>query len=82
MACDFLTVDTVFFSRLYVLVFIEHARRVRILGRVDDAAWYWLISPPRISCRGMLAIVAGFGGINATGMGGRNARPRCGRCSL
>ena len=58
------------------------ARRVGILGRVDHAAWYSLISPPRIACRRMVAIVAGFGGINATGMGGRNARPRWGRCSL
>ena len=42
LACDFLTVDTVFFQRLYVLFFIElDSRRVWLAG-VDgtpDGAW-------------------------------------------
>jgi hypothetical protein len=42
LECDFLTVDTVFFKRLYVLFFIELAsRRVHLAGitRNPDGAW-------------------------------------------
>src|SRR5712692_8751198 len=42
LECDFLTVDTVFFKRLYVLFFIEVAsRRVHLAGTTanPDGAW-------------------------------------------
>ena len=42
MACDFITVETVFLRTLYVLFFIElGTRRVRIVGMSanPDAAW-------------------------------------------
>jgi hypothetical protein len=34
LACDFLTVDTVFFHRLYVLIFAELANRQLHLGGI------------------------------------------------
>jgi putative transposase len=42
IACDFLTVETVWLRRLYVLFFIEHqTRRIRLLGvsAHPDSRW-------------------------------------------
>ena len=43
MACDFFTMDTVLFRRLYVLFFIDHDRRlVRIAGVTADPNTGWV----------------------------------------
>ena len=50
--CDFLTVNTVFFKRLYILFFIELAsRRVHIAGITanPDGAW---VPAPALAARG------------------------------
>jgi hypothetical protein len=50
VACDFLTVDTVLFSRLYLLVFIEHAtRRVHLAGTTAHHTGRW-VTQGRGSC--------------------------------
>jgi transposase InsO family protein len=48
MECDFLTVDTVFFKRLYVLFFIELAsRRVRLAGITPNPDGVWVTQQAR-----------------------------------
>ena len=48
LECDFLTVDTVFFKRLYVLFFIELAtRRVRIAGITTNPDGPWVTQQAR-----------------------------------
>ncbi len=45
VACDFVTVDTVFFRRLYVLVFIElHSRIVHVAGITSHPTAEWSAS--------------------------------------
>jgi putative transposase len=48
LECDFLTVDAVFFKRLYVLFFIELAsRRVRLAGITTNADGAWVTQQAR-----------------------------------
>jgi transposase InsO family protein len=48
LECDFLTVDTVFFKRFYVLFFIELAsRRVHIAGMTANPDGAWVIQQAR-----------------------------------
>jgi hypothetical protein len=48
LACDFLTVDTVLFGRLYVLVFIEHGtRRVHLGGITARPTGPWVAQRAR-----------------------------------
>ena len=48
MACDFLTVETVFLRRYYVLFFIEHAsRRVWLAGCTSNPAGGWVTRQAR-----------------------------------
>jgi putative transposase len=50
MECDFLTVDTVFFKRLYVLFFIELAsRRVHLAGITANPDGVW-VTQQRATC--------------------------------
>ena len=43
VACDFLTVDTVFLQRLYVLFFIQlHTRRVHLAGVTANPTGAWV----------------------------------------
>ena len=45
VACDFVTVDTVFFRRLYVMVFIElHSRIVHVAGITSHPTAEWSAS--------------------------------------
>jgi putative transposase len=48
LACDFLTVDTVFLQRLYVLFFIQlHNRRVRLAGVTANPTGAWVAQQAR-----------------------------------
>ena len=48
MACDFFSVDTVRFRRLYVLVFIDHETRlVRIAGATAKPVTDWVTQQAR-----------------------------------
>ena len=48
MACDFLTVDTVFLQRLYVLFFIQlHNRRVQLAGITANPTGAWVAQQAR-----------------------------------
>jgi hypothetical protein len=48
LACDFLTVDTVFLQRLYVLFFIQlHNRRVHLAGVTANPAGAWFVQQAR-----------------------------------
>ncbi|MCW2862477.1 MAG: Integrase catalytic region [Actinoallomurus sp.] len=48
LACDFFTVDTVFFKRIYVLFFIEIAsRRVHLAGLTANPNGTWVIQQAR-----------------------------------
>lgn len=48
LACDFLTVDTVFATRLYVLFFIDLAnRRVHLAGRTQHPSGMWVAQRAR-----------------------------------
>ena len=48
LACDFLTVDTVFFRRLYVLIFLELAtRRVHLGGITTNPSGPWVTQRAR-----------------------------------
>jgi putative transposase len=50
VACDFLTVDTVFLQRLYVLFFIHlHNRRVHLAGVSANPTGAWVASKPATS---------------------------------
>jgi putative transposase len=47
LACDFLTVDTVFLRRLYVLFFIQlHNRRVHLAGVTANPTGAWVANRP------------------------------------
>lgn len=51
VACDFFTVDTVVFRRLYVLFFIDHDKRlVRIAGITANPNADWVIQQSRNLC--------------------------------
>ena len=48
LACDFLTVDTVFLQRLYVLFFIQlHNRRVHLAGVTANPTGAWVVQQAR-----------------------------------
>jgi putative transposase len=48
VACDFLTVDTVFLQRLYVLFFIQlHTRRVHLAGVTANPTGVWVAQQAR-----------------------------------
>jgi putative transposase len=48
VACDFLTVDTVFLQRLYVLFFIQlHNRRVHLAGVTTNPTGVWVAQQAR-----------------------------------
>jgi transposase InsO family protein len=48
VACDFLTVDTVFLQRLYVLFFIQlHTRRVHLAGVTANPTGAWVAQQAR-----------------------------------
>jgi len=48
VACDFVTVDTVFFRRLYVMVFIElHSRIVHVAGITSHPTAEWVSQQAR-----------------------------------
>jgi putative transposase len=48
LACDFLTVDTVFLQRLYVLFFIQlHNRRVHLAGVTTNPTGAWVAQQAR-----------------------------------
>jgi putative transposase len=48
VACDFLTVDTVFLQRLYVLFFIQlHNRRVHLAGVTANPIGAWVAQQAR-----------------------------------
>jgi hypothetical protein len=50
LACDFVTVDTVFFRRLYVFVFIElQTRIVHVAGVTAHPTGEWVASRPATS---------------------------------
>jgi putative transposase len=60
VACDFLTVDTVFLQRLYVLFFIElHTRRVHLAGVTANPTGAWVAQQAR-NLLGALDEEAGF----------------------
>jgi transposase InsO family protein len=60
VACDFLTVDTVFLQRLYVLFFIQlHTRRVHPAGVTANPAGAWVAQQAR-NLLGALDEEAGF----------------------
>jgi putative transposase len=58
IACDFLTVETLWLGRLYVLFFIElHTRRVHLAGCSANPDGLWTTqpsAPARLVTRGML----------------------------
>ena len=48
LACDFLTVDTVFLQRVYVLLFIQlHNRRVHLAGVTANPTGAWVAQQAR-----------------------------------
>jgi putative transposase len=48
LACDFLTVDTVFLQRLYILFFIQlHTRRVHLAGVTANPTGTWVAQQAR-----------------------------------
>jgi hypothetical protein len=48
VACDFLTVETVFLQRLYVLFFIQlHTRRVHLAGITANPTGTWVAQQAR-----------------------------------
>jgi putative transposase len=60
VACDFLTVDTVFLQRLYVLFFIQlHTRRVHLAGITANPTGAWVAQQAR-NLLGALDEEAGF----------------------
>jgi putative transposase len=60
LACDFLTVDTVFLQRLYVLFFIQlHTRRVHLAGVTANPTGAWVAQQAR-NLFGALDEEAGF----------------------
>jgi putative transposase len=60
VACDFLTVDTVFLQRLYVLFFIQlHTRRVHLAGVTANPTGAWVAQQAR-NLLGALDEEAGF----------------------
>jgi putative transposase len=60
VACDFLTVDTVFLQRLYVLFFIQlHTRRVHLAGVTANPTGAWVTQQAR-NLLGSLDEDAGF----------------------
>jgi putative transposase len=60
VACDFLTVDTVFRQRLYVLFFIQlHTRRVHLAGVTANPTGAWVAQQAR-NLLGSLDEEAGF----------------------
>jgi hypothetical protein len=48
VSCDFLTVDTIWLTRIYVLVFIEHAtRRLHVAGATRNPTGEWVTQTAR-----------------------------------
>src|SRR3954462_862653 len=48
LSCDFFTVDTVLFKRIYVLFFVEIACGVPILDRTSDLVLHLSLDRPRV----------------------------------